>query len=121
MFTPIRSRAQRIATASIEASQSTTRARGPCSRTFATTSPCQSKIGSAPLSIPPGVTFKVTKPTAKGARTQPMSTVQIKGPLGELSMALPPYVNIDENPRLSGPTVSVQDSTDAKQRAMWGT
>jgi large subunit ribosomal protein L6 len=50
-----------------------------------------------------------------------MSTVQIKGPLGELSMEIPTYVNIDQDPKLSGPTLTIQDSTDAKQKAMWGT
>jgi large subunit ribosomal protein L6 len=49
-----------------------------------------------------------------------MSTVQIKGPLGELSMDIPSYVNIDQDPKLSGPTLTIQDSTDAKQKAMWG-
>jgi large subunit ribosomal protein L6 len=50
-----------------------------------------------------------------------MPTVHVKGPLGELSMEIPPYVNIDQDPSLPGPTLTVQDSRDAKQRAMWGT
>ncbi|KAF2796188.1 60S ribosomal protein-like protein L6 [Melanomma pulvis-pyrius CBS 109.77] len=93
------------------------------SRTFATTSPCFSKIGAAALSVPPDVTFTVIPPPVrgKGARSQPMSTVRVKGPLGELSMEVPTYVKIDQDPSLSGPTLSVQDSSDAKQRAMWGT
>ncbi|KAF2657915.1 60S ribosomal protein-like protein L6 [Lophiostoma macrostomum CBS 122681] len=92
-------------------------------RTFATTSPCLSKIGSAPLSLPPEVTFRVIAPSArgKGARVQSMSTVHVKGPLGELSMEIPAYVNIDQDPSLVGPTLTVQDSSEAKQRAMWGT
>ena len=49
-----------------------------------------------------------------------MSTVHIKGPLGELSMEVPPYVYIDQDPALSGPTLTIQDVTDAKQKAMWG-
>jgi large subunit ribosomal protein L6 len=49
-----------------------------------------------------------------------MSTVHIKGPLGELSMEVPPYVNINQDPALSGPTLTIQDITDAKQKAMWG-
>lgn len=54
---------------------------------FLSSSPCsQSKIGSAPLSVPPEVTFDVvTPPKASGkkwSRVQPMSTVNIKGPLG---------------------------------------
>ena len=91
-------------------------------RGFASTAPCQSKIGSAPLSIPPGVTFKVNEPSVRGrgARTKAMSTVQIKGPLGELSMDIPAYVNINQDPALSGPTLTVEDSTDKKQKAMWG-
>ncbi|KAJ4295362.1 54S ribosomal protein L6 mitochondrial [Kalmusia sp. IMI 367209] len=92
-------------------------------RSFATTSPCQSKIGSAPLSVPPGVTFTVIPPSARGrgTRAQAMSTVQIKGPLGELSMDVPAYVNINQDNALSGPTLTVQDSLDKKQKAMWGT
>lgn len=50
-----------------------------------------------------------------------MSTVHIKGPLGELSMYVPHYVNIDQDPALPGPTLTIQDTTDAKQKAMWGT
>jgi large subunit ribosomal protein L6 len=35
-------------------------------------------------------------------------------------MDIPSYVNIDQDPKLSGPTLTIQDSTDAKQKAMWG-
>ncbi|KAI8935354.1 hypothetical protein NX059_007938 [Plenodomus lindquistii] len=97
--------------------------RPAASRAFTTTPPCNSKIGSQPLSVPSGVTFQVVAPSArkKGARVQAMSTVHIKGPLGELSMDVPHYVNIDMNLNEAGPTLTIQDSTDAKQKAMWGT
>ena len=97
-------------------------ARPAASRAFTTTSPCQSKIGSAPLSVPNGVTFDIVAPSTKGrgTRVQAMSTVHIKGPLGELSMQIPPYINIDQDPKLLGPTLSIADSTDQKQKAMWG-
>jgi large subunit ribosomal protein L6 len=49
-----------------------------------------------------------------------MSTVHIKGPLGELSMNIPPYVNINQDPALDGPTLTIDDTRDAKQKAMWG-
>ncbi len=49
-----------------------------------------------------------------------MSTVQIKGPRGELSMHVPPFININQDPSLSGPTLTIQDTKDAKQKAMWG-
>lgn len=50
-----------------------------------------------------------------------MSTVHIKGPLGELTMDIPPYININQDANPNGPTLSIDDATDAKQRAMWGT
>jgi large subunit ribosomal protein L6 len=125
MFAPARrSCVQRLATISPHVPESipTCQTHAAACRGFATTSPCQSKIGSAPLSIPPSVTFTVQAPSARAraSRVQAMSTVHIKGPLGELSMPIPSYVNINEDPALPGPTVSVQDATDAKQRAMWG-
>ena len=52
---------------------------------------------------------------------QAMSTVHIKGPLGELSMNIPPYININQDPALGGPTLTIGDAKDAKQKAMWGT
>jgi hypothetical protein len=61
----------------------------PSFRTFSTSRPAQSKIGKAPLSVPPEVTFDVIPvPDAKGkpraGRAQLASTVNIKGPLGAL-------------------------------------
>ena len=129
MFAPARRRcAQSIENVSIPCAkfiplfQSPARWRSAASRTFTITSPCQSKIGSAPLSVPPGVSFQVIAPSSKGrgTRVQAMSTVQIKGPLGELSMEVPPYINISHGTSLSGPTLTIKDSTDAKQKAMWG-
>ena len=129
MLAPARRRcAQGFASASILTSESIPAFLLPAfqvptaSRAFATTSPCLSKIGSAPLSIPPEVTFRIAAPPARGrgTRVQARPTVHIKGPLGELSMEIPPYVNIDQDPSLPGPTLTVQDSRDAKQRAMWG-
>ncbi|PSN73706.1 mitochondrial 54S ribosomal protein YmL16 [Corynespora cassiicola Philippines] len=130
MFAPARRRcAQGIAAASIQPSESIPTFLLPAfrstrPRTFATTTPCQSKIGSAPLSVPPGVTFNILPPSsrgAKGSRSQAMPVVHVKGPLGELSMEIPPYVTIDQDPSLPGPTLTVENSRDAKQRAMWGT
>jgi hypothetical protein len=129
MFAPARRRCAQCATrASIQSSESIPTfllpafARSSAHRSFTTTSPCRSKIGSAPLSVPQGVTFTILPPSTKnkGPRTQAMSTVQIKGPLGELSMEIPNYVNIDQDPKLLGPTLTIEDSTDAKQKAMWG-
>lgn len=92
-------------------------------RAFTTTTPCGSKIGSAPLSIPPEVSFQVIPPPARsvrGARALANTKVVVKGPLGEVAMEVPAYVKIDQDPKLPGPTLSVEDSRDAVQRAMWG-
>ncbi|KAF3038226.1 hypothetical protein E8E11_001400 [Didymella keratinophila] len=90
-------------------------------RTFTTTARCESKIGSLPLSVPPSVTLSVIPPKTiggKGARAQSMSTVHVKGPLGEMSMEIPPYINIDQQ---SYALSLAEDATDKKQKAMWGT
>jgi large subunit ribosomal protein L6 len=130
MFAPARrrcaqcvARASQVPTETTSSSQSPAFARSSASRNFTTTSPCQSKVGSEPLSVPQGVTFSIIPPSTKGkgTRVQAMSTVQIKGPLAELSMEIPNYVNINQDPKLSGPTLTIRDSTDAKQKAMWGT
>jgi len=57
-------------------------------RTFTSTPKRASKIGKAPLSIPPGVTFEIIPPTRSkrkrngATQTQQQSTAHIKGPLG---------------------------------------
>lgn len=50
-----------------------------------------------------------------------MSTVHIKGPLGELSMNIPPYISINQEANPNHPTLTIENKKDAKQRAMWGT
>jgi large subunit ribosomal protein L6 len=130
MFAPVRQRCARsLAKAPIHSADTIPTfllpafARSSRQRTFTSTTPCQSKIGSAPLSIPQGVTFKVNAPSArdKGSRVQAMSTVHIKGPLGELSMDIPSYISINQDATPDGPTLTIEDATDAKQRSMWGT
>lgn len=124
MFAPARRRcAQAIVKSTSTASDSIPTfllPRFAAPRTFTTTARCESKIGSLPLSVPPGVTFSVIPSKAagaKGARTQSTSTVHVKGPLGELSMEIPPYINIDQQSY----TLSLTpEATDKKQKAMWG-
>lgn len=47
-------------------------------------------------------------------------TVQIKGPLGELSMTIPSYLKIDHDVTSRKATVSVLDAQERQQREMWG-
>lgn len=44
------------------------------------------------------------------------SVAHIKGPLGELSLEIPPYITIDQQSM----TLSLEDETDKKKKAMWG-
>ncbi|THV92483.1 60S ribosomal protein-like protein L6 [Aureobasidium pullulans] len=96
------------------------------SSSFSTSSPCHSKIGSAPLSLPPDVNFNIVaapvqKKGARVSRTQEGATIHIEGPLGKLSMPIPAYMNIvlDEAKRTY--SLSILDQEERKQREMWGT
>jgi large subunit ribosomal protein L6 len=120
-------------------------------RSFSVCAQCLSKIGQAPLSIPPGVTFDVLPPVDKSASVaalqstiaepttrqwhrirrglvpkppkSQLSTVHVKGPLGEMHMAIPPYVSFTrqgEDGKTGAVVINVQDSEIRKQREMWG-
>nr|POE75529.1 54s ribosomal protein l6, mitochondrial [Quercus suber] len=94
---------------------------------FSTTLRCNSKIGAAPLSLPPDVTFTVTEPEPIQARRNGVSSsqigsiVRVEGPLGKMSYTVPPYVSITANKEARTHTLSILDIEDKKQRAMWGT
>ena len=55
----------------------------------------------------------------KSRRIQSLSTVQVKGPLGEITMPIPQYVKI-EGLEGNAPVVSVEDADVRQQREMWG-
>lgn len=95
------------------------------SSSFSTSSPCQSKIGSAPLSLPPDVNFHIVeapvqKKGARVSRTQEGATVHIEGPLGKLSMPIPAYMNIISDEAKRTYSLSILDQEERKQREMWG-
>ncbi|EMC99716.1 hypothetical protein BAUCODRAFT_101733 [Baudoinia panamericana UAMH 10762] len=98
----------------------------PQTSAFSTTSQCRSKIGRAPLSLPPEVKFTITQSAASGrsggiSRTQPGSVVNIEGPKGTLSVAIPPYMSVLGDDATGIRTLSILDAEDRKQREMWGT
>jgi hypothetical protein len=95
------------------------------SSSFSTSSPCLSKIGSAPLSLPPDVNFHIVeapvlKKGARVSRTQEGATVHIEGPLGKLSMPIPAYMNIISDEAKRTYSLSILDQEERKQREMWG-
>ncbi|GAQ42464.1 hypothetical protein AtubIFM55763_002985 [Aspergillus tubingensis] len=92
---------------------------------FSTTSPVQSRVGGAAITVPPEVSLKfidLPQPKTKAKSVDfPNMAVEVKGPLGELSLNVPSYVKIDYDEALRKATLAVQDSEITHQRAMWGT
>lgn len=68
-----------------------------------------SNIGKQPISVPPNVTL-----------TQSQATLVVKGPLGETSVSLEPYMHLSF-PKPDVLSLSVEDGAVKHQRAMWGT
>ncbi|KAK5679825.1 54S ribosomal protein L6 mitochondrial [Elasticomyces elasticus] len=92
---------------------------------FSTTAPTLSKIGRAPLSLPPEVNFTVTRaqPHRSGSSSaQTGSTVEIAGPKGKLAVHMPAYMSIvDNDDGGKTKTLAVLDAEVRAQREMWGT
>ncbi|PYH44126.1 mitochondrial 54S ribosomal protein uL6m [Aspergillus saccharolyticus JOP 1030-1] len=94
-------------------------------QSFSTTSPTQSRKGGAPITVPPEVSLKfIDLPVvaARGnAQEAPKVAIEVKGPLGELTLRIPPFVTVEHDEALRKATLSVQDAEIKHQRAMWGT
>jgi len=91
---------------------------------FSTTAAPRSKIGRAPLSIPPEVKFNVTLLQQQQQRmnlsSEVGSRVEIEGPRGKTIVDVPPYICItgSEGGRLQ--SLTVQNAAERRQREMWG-
>lgn len=91
---------------------------------FSTTAAPRSKIGRAPLSIPPEVKFNVTPLQQQQQRmnlsSEVGSRVEIEGPRGKTIVDVPPYICItgSEGGRLQ--SLTVQNAEERRQREMWG-
>lgn len=92
---------------------------------FSTTSQRRSKIGRAPITLPPEVTLHIMQPpapkdTSRVSRTQAGSNISIEGPRGKMSLSIPAYMSLstDETGRTN--SLSILDAEDRKQREMWG-
>ncbi|KAI0998189.1 hypothetical protein K3495_g10004 [Podosphaera aphanis] len=94
-------------------------------RTFSICPNRLSQIGRTPLTVPPEVSFVYSPPpeTRRGSSSMfaPKPTVQIEGPLGKLSMSIPPFVNVQYNEKTRKVNISVKNKELKTQRAMWGT
>lgn len=110
------------------------------SQCFSTTSPTQSRIGGAPITIPPEVSFKLVDLPETFTRTRgkdiPKIAAEIKGPRGmscellsvgcmlmisgEMSLKIPSFLNIARDEAGEKATLTVLDTEIPHQRAMWG-
>ncbi|KAJ9224509.1 hypothetical protein DTO212C5_5086 [Paecilomyces variotii] len=93
---------------------------------FSTTSPAQSRVGGAPISIPPDVSLNfIDLPQAqtrgRSAKDIPKTAVQVKGPLGEMTLKIPTFLNVAHDEAQKKASLTVADPSLAHQRAMWGT
>ncbi|KAK0278619.1 54S ribosomal protein L6 mitochondrial [Friedmanniomyces endolithicus] len=98
---------------------------------FSTTAPTRSKIGRAPLSLPPEVSFTITQAAPshglggshvpRTQQGQQGSQVEITGPKGTMKLAIPPYMSIVDNAENKTKTLSVSNADNKAQREMWGT
>ncbi|KAK2754280.1 hypothetical protein FQN54_007160 [Arachnomyces sp. PD_36] len=92
---------------------------------FSTSSPNRSRIGGAPVSIPSEVSLKFSEmpPTSLRSRDKeiPKEKVEISGPLGQMTLTIPPFLKLTHDEASKKATFSVDDATLPRQRAMWGT
>ncbi|KAL3470754.1 ribosomal protein L6, alpha-beta domain-containing protein [Aspergillus californicus] len=92
---------------------------------FSTTPGVQSRVGSAAISIPTEVSLKfidLPQLVVRGnAKHQPKMAIEVNGPLGQLRLDVPPFLNIAHDEASRKATLSVEDTAVAHQRAMWGT
>ncbi|KAL8993387.1 MAG: hypothetical protein Q9169_006390 [Polycauliona sp. 2 TL-2023] len=93
-------------------------------RSFAGSAPRTSRVGAAPIALPPDVNLRLLDPPRrKGTvtRVEPPRIVEIEGPLGKASVQLPPYVSYNIDDAAKKATLNVLDKKSREQRQMWGT
>ncbi|KAF3190162.1 hypothetical protein TWF106_009209 [Orbilia oligospora] len=104
-------------------------------RQFSTTNPLSSKVGSSPLIIPSNVSLSIytPPPPRHTTRTLPSRTVTVQGPLGQVTIPIPHFLNISvatppkdtspsaEEAKSSKAVITINDPTEKTQRQMWGT
>ncbi|KAL4865599.1 hypothetical protein BDV12DRAFT_147706 [Aspergillus spectabilis] len=92
---------------------------------FSSTPRAQSRVGGAAISVPPEVSLKfidLPQVEARGKnKDQPKTAIEIKGPLGQLTLNMPAFIKVAHDESLRKATLSVEDSSLTHQRAMWGT
>ncbi len=97
----------------------------PSQRHFTSGQPRSSRVGNAPIAIPSEVAlrfFDLPKTNARSRKLDtPTTAIEINGPLGELTLPIPPYVYAKLDDDGTKIALSVGDPEIKHQRAMWGT
>ncbi|KAH7312344.1 putative 60S ribosomal protein L6 [Stachybotrys elegans] len=92
---------------------------------FSTTSTRPSKLGRTPISLPDGVDLLVGEPITMKDPTSYKSTVKrvvtVTGPLGELKLDIPDFVEISHDLENKSISVGVKNNAVKRQKEMWGT
>ncbi|MCJ1243559.1 hypothetical protein MMC30_000756 [Trapelia coarctata] len=95
-----------------------------CRRGFSSSPQCRSRIGSAPLSIPPEVNLRLLEPPPRRkavSRIEAPQMVEVEGPLGKIQMPIPTYMSLKHDAETKKATLHIPDRTERKHREMWGT
>lgn len=121
----------------------------PSIRQFSCTSLCKSRVGTAPVAVPPEVEFKILDPPPRkkneNLRIEAQRTAEIVGPLGrevhpllfassftkstlnsllpptgKISLQIPSFIKINYDGEARKATLEIQDRKIRKQREMWG-
>ncbi|KAI9750405.1 MAG: hypothetical protein M4579_006486 [Chaenotheca gracillima] len=96
------------------------------SRSFSSSSSRYSSIGRKPIAIPEGVALRIVEPAIRGKNARIprgglLSTAEIEGPLGALSMQIPTFLKVALDPATNVAKITALDEKDRKQKALWGT
>ncbi|OCT53212.1 54S ribosomal protein L6, mitochondrial [Cladophialophora carrionii] len=85
----------------------------------------QSRIGRTPINVPPEVQLRFYDLPKGNVRSRhpdtPNMAVEVTGPLGQLTVPLPPYLHAQHDEAARKISVRVDDVAEKHQRAMWGT
>ncbi|EEP76399.1 hypothetical protein UREG_01248 [Uncinocarpus reesii 1704] len=98
----------------------------PKTQNFSTSAASQSRIGAAPISVPPEVALKFIDLPKSKATTRvtsvdvPVVAVEVSGPLGKMTLKIPSFSTLKYDPESRKASFEIADAENKQQKAMWG-
>lgn len=108
-------------------------------RCFSGSPQCRSRIGSAPVSVPPEVNLRLLEPPPRRktvSRIETPQVIEVEGPLGwpdhllqlaqtdsaagKIQLPIPIYMSLKHDTEAKKATLHIPDRTERKHREMWG-